>query len=194
MLKTNKEDDLVQQLKAGEAAAFDELFEIYGQKLYGFALKYLKSQTEAEELVQDVFVRIWENRKSLNSDFSFKSYLFTIALNQVRKYFKKRAMSLRYLASLKEDDFDLDNQTAEFVDYTSVLQRIDQVVASFPERKKQIFLKSRKEGKTSKQIAKELDITVGAVDNQISQAIKLIREALKNEGLVTLLFVALFLS
>lgn len=103
-------------------------------------------------------------------------------------------MSLRYLASLKEDDFDLDNQTAEFVDYTSVLQRIDQVVASFPERKKQIFLKSRKEGKTSKQIAKELDITVGAVDNQISQAIKLIREALKNEGLVTLLFVALFLS
>jgi RNA polymerase sigma-70 factor (ECF subfamily) len=170
------------------------LFEIYGQKLYGFALKYLKSQTEAEELVQEVFVRVWENRKSLNSDFSFKSYLFTIALNQVRKYFKKRAISLRYLASLNEADIDFDNQTAEYIDYTSVLQRIDQVVASFPERKKQIFLKSRKEGKSSKEIAKELDITVGAVDNQISQAIKMIREVLKNEGLVTMLFVALFLS
>lgn len=194
MLKPKQEDTLVRQLKAGDAAAFDKLFDMYGQKLYGFALRYLKSQAEAEELVQEVFIKIWENRKSLDSGFSFKSYLFTIALNQIRKYFNKRAVSLRYIASLNEGEFDFDNQTAEYIDYTSILQRIDQVVASFPERKKQIFLKSRSEGKTSKEIAKELGITVGAVDNQISQAIKLIRDTLKNEGLVTCLFVALFLS
>lgn len=187
------EKDLVNQLKADDAVAFDELFELYGQKLYGFALKYLKSESEAEEMVQEVFVRLWENRKSLKSDYSFKSYLFTIALNQIRKFFNKRASALRFVRQLQEESLS-DNHTVDSIDYGSLLMRIDEIVDTFPERKKQIFLKSRKEGKTSKEIAAELNISAGTVDNQVSDALRMIREALKNESLVILLFAALFLS
>jgi RNA polymerase sigma-70 factor (ECF subfamily) len=185
------ENDLINRLKNDDATAFDELFQLYGQKLYGFALKYLKSESEAEEMVQEVFVRIWENRKSLKSDFSFKSYLFTIALNQIRKLFNKRAIALRFLEQLQNESLS-DNQTVDSIDYASLLKRIDAIVETFPERKKQIFLKSRKEGKTSKEIAHELNITVGAVDNQISDALHIIREILKKEGIAVLLYLALF--
>lgn len=192
MANQQNEDDLIKRLKADDAAAFDEFFQLYGQKLYGFVLRYLKSESESEELVQEVFVRIWEKRRSLKSEYSFKSYLFTIALNQIRKFFNKRAISLRYLAELKNEIPESDNHTADSIDYGSMLSRIDEIVDTFPERKKQIFLKSRKEGKSSKEIAAELNITAGAVDNQISDALHIIREVLKNEGIAVLLYLALF--
>lgn len=196
MLHPQDNNRLVHRLKEDDATAFDELFQLYGPKLYGFAFKYVKSESEAEELVQEVFVRIWENRRSLKSEYSFKSYLFTIALNQIRKFFNKRAVSLRYITKLQHEIPESDNYTAESIDYNFLLNRVDEIVNSFPERKRQIFLKSRKEGKTSKEIAQELDITVGTVDNQISDALRIIREALKNEDpalLSMLLFLALFL-
>lgn len=193
MTDQRTEDKLVVRLKNGDASAFDELFERYGKKLFGFALSYLKTESEAEELVQEVFVRLWENRKSLKPDQSFKSYLFTIALNQIRKYFKKKAVALRHLARLGSSDFDIDNQTEEKIDYSSVLLRLEQVIEQFPARKKLIFRMSKMEGRTSKEIAKELKITVGAVDNQVSDAMKTIRKILKNESLSVLLFLALFL-
>lgn len=194
MQKRFNTDTLVEQLKRGDVEAFDALFDEYSQKLFGFALKYLKSEVEAEELVQEVFVRVWENRKSLKSDYSFKSYLYTIALNQIRKFFNKRANALRYLTEVKTDDSFLDTNTVDSIDYASVLERIDELIEKLPERKKLIFIKSRKEGKSSKEIAAELQITVGAVDNQISDAMKIIRETLKNENLSILLFLALFLN
>ncbi|MEL7586419.1 MAG: RNA polymerase sigma-70 factor [Prolixibacteraceae bacterium] len=187
------EKDLITGLKNDDAVAFDLLFQLYGQKLYGFALKYLKSESEAEEMVQEVFVRLWENRRLLKSDYSFKSYLFTIALNQIRKFFNKRAATLRFVEQLQTETLS-DNHTVDSIDYGSVLKRIDEIVDTFPERKKQIFLKSRKEGKSSKEIAAELDISAGTVDNQVSDALRIIRKGLKGESIVSLLFATLFLS
>jgi RNA polymerase sigma-70 factor (family 1) len=187
------ENDLVIGLKNDDAEAFDRLFQLYGQKLYGFAFKYLRSESEAEEMVQEVFVRLWENRSSLKSDYSFKSYLFTIALNQIRKFFNKRTSALRFMEQLHKETLS-DHHTVDSIDYGSLLRRIDEIVDTFPERKKQIFLKSRKEGKTSKEIALELAISAGTVDNQVSDALRIIREALKNESVDILLFLALFLN
>lgn len=192
MANLQNEEDLIKRLRKDDAAAFDALFQVYGQKLYGFALKYLKSESEAEEMVQDVFVRIWENRRSLKTEYSFKSYLFTIALHQIRKFFRKRAISLRYVADFQREISESDDHTADSIDYRSLLSQIDEIVDTFPERKRQIFLKRRSEGKTSKEIAAELGITVGAVDNQISDALRMIRDVLKKEGLAVLLCLTLF--
>ncbi len=194
MQKRTNASQLVEQLKKGDAAAFDALFEEYGQKLFGFAMKYMKSEPEAEDLVQEVFVRVWEKRKSLKSDYSFKSYLFTIALNQIRKFFNKKAIALHYFAEMKYMEPDSDNNMVKSIDYASILEQVDRIVDKLPERKRLIFLKSRKEGKSSKEIAEELQITVGTVDNQVSDALRIIRNALKNENLSLLLFLALFLA
>jgi RNA polymerase sigma-70 factor (family 1) len=191
MTEKSTEYNLIQLLQKGNVAAFDSLFEVYSPKLYGFALKYYKNETDAEELVQEVFVKVWENRQSLKSELSFKSYLFTIALNLIRKYFNKKATSLRYLESIQNDpDFSEQFPTD---DYETALRQIYRIIDQMPERRREIFLKSKLEGKSAKEIATELNISPGTVDNQVSEALRFIRAKLKSENITLLLFAVLFI-
>ena len=189
-----KYDDqrLVQLLRRGNVSAFDSLFEGYSPKLYGFALKYFKNEADAEELVQEVFVKVWESRQTLKSEHSFKSYLFTIALNQIRKHFNKKAVSLRYLESLQHDSELNENQVVQNEDYESAMQQINLIIEQMPPRRREIFLKSKLEGKSSKEIAAELNISSGTVDNQVSEALRFIRSRLNAKDIALLLFTALF--
>jgi RNA polymerase sigma-70 factor (ECF subfamily) len=192
---TEKYDDhtLVQLLQKGNVTAFDSLFEGYSQKLFGFALKYFKNESDAEELVQEVFVKVWENRQTLKSELSFKSYLFTIALNQIRKHFNKKATSLRYLESLQNEPEFTDYQAVNDDNYESALQQINLIIEQLPPRRREIFIKSKLDGKSSKEIAAELNISAGTVDNQVSDALRFIRSQLKTESFGILLFVALYI-
>lgn len=190
MTETGSDNHLVELLQKGNVAAFDSLFEVYSPKLYGFALKYFKNETDTEELVQEVFVKVWENRQSLKSELSFKSYLFTIALNQIRKYFNKKATSLRYLESLQNDPEVSDQVSTD--DYETTLCQIYQIIEQMPIRRREIFTKSKLEGKSSKEVALELNISSGTVDNQVSEALRFIRSQLKTGNLGLLLFAVLF--
>lgn len=192
MAEKHNDHTLVQLLQKGNVAAFDSLFEVYSQKLYGFALKYFKNETDAEELVQEVFVKVWENRQTLKSDLSFKSYLFTIALNQIRKHFNKKATTIRYLESLQNDPEFSENQAIPEDNYESALRQINLIIEQMPPRRREIFMKSKLEGKSSKEIATELNISAGTVDNQVSEALRFIRTRLKSENISLLLFAVLF--
>ena len=192
MIEKHEENSLVQLLQKGNVAAFDSLFEIYSPKLFGFALKYFRNETDAEELVQEVFVKVWENRQTLKSELSFKSYLFTIALNQIRKHFNKKATSLRYLESLQHDPELSENQAVQNDDYEFALHQIYLIVEKMPPRRREIFMKSKLEGKSSKEIAAELNISAGTVDNQVSEALRFIRAQLNPENFSLLLFAVLF--
>jgi RNA polymerase sigma-70 factor (ECF subfamily) len=193
MAEIGNDHNLVQLLQKGNVAAFDSLFEGYSQKLFGFALKYFKNESDAEELVQEVFVKVWENRQTLKSELSFKSYLFTIALNQIRKHFNKKATSLRYLESLQNEPEFIDYQAVNDDNYESALQQINLIIEQMPPRRREIFTKSKLEGKSSKEIAAELNISAGTVDNQVSDALRFIRSQLKPESFGILLFVALYI-
>ncbi len=184
---------LVQLVQKGNVVAFDTLFEIYGPKLFGFAFKYFKNESNAEELVQEVFVQVWEHRQSLKFEFSFKSYLFTIALNLIRKHFNKKAVSLRYLESLQKDPEITYDIGVYDDDYESVMQQINLMVEQMPPRRREIFIKSKLEGKSSKEVAAELEISPGTVDNQVSEALKFIRSRLNKQNLGMMLFAVLFI-
>jgi len=191
MSEISNDNHLIQLLQKGNVAAFDSLFAVYGPKLFGFALKYLKNEADAEELVQEVFVKVWENHQTLKSELSFKSYLFTIALNHIRKHFNKKATSLRYLESLQNDSEFSDQSTTD--DYETTLRQIYSIIEQMPERRREIFTKSKLEGKSSKQVASELNISAGTVDNQVSEALRFIRSQLKSENISLLLFAVLFI-
>lgn len=84
---TTLESGILKELKKGDHAAFERVFEHYSKQLYLFSFSYLKSKDTAEDIVQEVFLKIWNNRASIKTDTSFQSYLFTIALNAVRQHF-----------------------------------------------------------------------------------------------------------
>jgi RNA polymerase sigma-70 factor (ECF subfamily) len=186
------ESQLVHNLTKGNLLAFNTLYKVYSSRLYRFALGYLKSEDEAEELVQEVFTIIWDKRTDLKEELSFKSFLFTIAFNIIRKHFKTRAYLSEYYRSGRSDDEDL--QTLNMTAYNSLYQYITELVSQLPERRKQVFIKSRFEGLSIKEIAEELKISHKTVENQLTAALKFIRTNLNKEGIFAILFFVLFIS
>ena len=177
------DNELVERLQKGDVEAFDLVYDKYSGKLYDFGLKYLRSTDEAEELVQSVFLKVWENYKNLKKESSFKSYLFTIAYNDICKLFRKRNYLQKFINDTLDENFQLSTEIEDSIDYLSVLERVQQIVDKLPERLKTIFIKSRQEGKTTKEIAEEVGLSPGTVDNYISEALKFIRSLLQNEYL-----------
>jgi len=154
--------------------AFNTLFKEYGNRLYRFALGYLKSESEAEDVVQEVFTIIWEKRASLKEDLSFRSYLFTIAFNIIRKHFRTKAYLAEYFKARNVIEQDL--QTLNEITYRSLNQYIAKLIDQLPERRREIFIKSRFEGKSIKEIAEELKISHKTVENHITDVLRFIRK------------------
>ncbi len=186
--------ELVQKLQNDDVEAFDLVYEKYAGKLYGFTLKYLKSTDETEELIQSVFLKVWENRKGLREESSFKSYLFTIAYNEICNIFRRRSHVQKFIGEQLIENSQTSSETEELIDYNSILEQVDKIIDKLPERQKTIFVKSRREGKSNKEIATELGLSSGTVDNYISESLKFIRSNLQNKNFSALLFFSLFLS
>lgn len=186
-----KDAVFVKQLKVGSLDAFNHLFEYYAPQVYAFGIKYLKSRTDAEELVQDVFLKIWRNRAKLQEDKNFKSYLFTIAYNQIREYFQYKGVFFE----LKEQwhSGGVDNSTEAEITYRSVLNHIMSLLDRLPEKKQRIFRLSRFDGKSAKEIALLVGVSPKTVDNQVSEVIGFLRKHLSDSSLLSLLLFCLFL-
>ena len=169
------------------------IYDRYSGKLYSFGLKYLRSTAEAEELVQSVFLKLWENHKHLNPDLSFKSYIFTITYNDICKFFRRKNYMQNFINEELLQNTDSSLETEQSIEYQSLLSRVQQIVEKLPERQRIIFKKSREEGKTTKEIAKELNLSSGTIDNYISAALCFLRKQLKSEDLALVLYISMFL-
>ena len=185
--------ELVERLQKGDVEAFDSIYIKYSGILYAFGFKYLKSTEEAEELVQSVFLKVWENYKNLKKELSFKSYLFTIAYNDICNLFRKRSYRQKFIDDTLYQNSQSSHEIETALDSKFVLDQVRQIVNKLPERQKNIFLKSRYEGKSTKEIAKEVGLSPGTVDNYISDALKFIRNRMYNEIISAMLFFSLFL-
>ena len=183
---------LVRNLSKGNLLAFNTLYKEYSGRLYRFAFGYLKSEAETEELVQEVFTIIWEKRAELKVELSFKSFLFTIAFNIIRKHFRTKAYLSEYFKAGISDDQDL--QTSHKITYDSLHQYITELVNQLPDRRKEIFIKSRFEGLSIKEISEGMKISHKTVENQLTDALKFIRTNLNRESLPFILFFVLFIA
>lgn len=184
------ESILVRELSKGNLLAFNTLFRKYSSRLYRFAYGYLKSEDESEELVQEVFTIIWEKRAGLKEELSFKSFLFTIAFNIIRKHFRAKTYLNNYLKDYLATE--TDTQTSQKIVYNSLYQFITELVNQLPDRRKEIFIKSRFEGLSIKEIAEDLKISHKTVENQLTVALKFIRENLTNESSLVIFFISCF--
>ena len=178
----------VQKLKQGEIDAFDELFNKYSQRLYNFALKYLKGDEEARDVVQEVFLYIWEKREGLKPEESFNSYIFTISHNIIKKHFNRKLRKNAFKDSLIYELQKQDNNLDQVIDYKFLLENVESIIESLPGRRKEIFIKRKYYSLSIKEIAKELAISPLTVDKQLSIAQKQIRLGLEKQKLGRLLF------
>lgn len=187
------EPKILKELKKGDHAAFQQIFERYSKQLFQFSISYLKSKEAAEDIVQEVFLKIWNNRAEIKTDTSFQSYLFTITLNSVRKYFGK----LSKLNELKHEILvDLTTQKPELDtrgDYQILLDKLEELISQMPEKRRRVFILKKIEEKSQKEIAEELNITTKTVEYHIAEAMKFLKEEFEKLQVNGIVFFHLFI-
>jgi RNA polymerase sigma-70 factor (ECF subfamily) len=179
-------------MQSGDKEAFKLLFERYGTRLYQFSLRYLREKNDAEDLLNEVFLKIWQNRYTLKTNTSFQSYLFTIAYNNIRQRFLKKSREEKYMRIFAEE-YLLDSSTGEDqLDYQLFLKEINEIIELLPSRRKEIFLLSFKEELKNHKIAEQLGLSEQFVKKQLFLARKfIIGKAKENNRLPAILLFCL---
>lgn len=190
----NITQELLIRLKDGDMMAFDQVYERYSHKLFSFVFKILKNEAEADDIVQEVFVKIWESREKLGDYKLLNSYIFTIAYNNSIDLIRKRINNNKYLEHLKNSSVILVTPSViSEVEFNELNSQVEKLIADLPERQKQVYLLHREQGLTYPEIAERLGISKNTVENHMVKALKFLRQNIDNSVLVNLLFVYLFL-
>lgn len=170
-----EEKELILLLKQGSKEAFTTLYKQYWKQVYNFSRLYLTNQSAAEEVVQEVFIKIWETREFIREEDHFKGLLFIITrnlvFNQHRKSLNEDFYKVTVLAAM-EETYDVEEE----IDAKNLREYIDMLIVELPLRRREIFNLSRKEHKSYKEIALQLNISEKTVEHQISEALKYLRK------------------
>ena len=188
---THTDIELFLLVAQSDEAAFSEIFRRYDKRVYPFVLKMIKTVSVAEEITQEIFIKLWFNRAKLNDVKNPSSYIFTIAANhtldQIRKKLNERKMLNRLSAILKDDS---SNNAEESMLYRDCEALVEQALRHLPPQQKKIYALSRQYGLNNEEIARQLNLSPNTVRNHLSEALKTIRVFMEKNGQV---FISLLL-
>jgi RNA polymerase sigma-70 factor (ECF subfamily) len=187
-----KNAKLLNAVKTGDSAAFNEIYHKYRQKIYGYAYHFTRCREEAEELTQDTFVRLWENREKINPEKNFDAFLYTLIRNNfltvLRKKAREKAYSnenLRHEQSFNTIEDELNAKESK--------QIALEAIASLSPQVKKIYLMSRNDHHTHEEISKLMGISKNTVNNHLKKSLGIMRKYFSTYSPETiLLFVILF--
>ncbi len=168
-------------MKAGNSYAFEKLYFKYCKKLYNFVFSICKNREDTEGLVQLVFMKVWEKRTEIDTEQSFSGYIFRIAKNSLLNKIKKKLNERVYLDYLLSRPEDLSNSVEKNINFLELNLEIDRLIKNIPEKRRKIFLLSRMEGLTYREIAAKLNISVNTVNTQISKSLEELRDRLPDK-------------
>jgi RNA polymerase sigma-70 factor (family 1) len=179
-LHTYDEPALLKQIAEGDEAAFRQLFHHYNNKLFPVVVTLVRSETDAREIIQEVFIKCWLNRASLPGMANPGGWLYTVACNVSYDFIRSKAIYQVKLRQLPATDMDRGPEEQLDAKYTKAL--IDEAVARLPLRRRQVFQMARLEGYSRKEIARKLDISENTVRNQLAEAVAFVQEYLKKHA------------
>ncbi len=193
MNRLENEKELFALIARSDETAFTKVFHHYNRRLYPFVLKMLKSESLAEEIIQSIFIRLWHNRHRLDQVEDPRAYIFTMAANKTRDQLKKLANENRLLKEVEQQVSGMiSNETEEMIFLKESEALLAKAVEKLPAQRQKIYRLSREEGKSYDEIAKELNISVNTVRNQLVEALRYIRKAMQNATGFLTAFITLF--
>jgi RNA polymerase sigma-70 factor (ECF subfamily) len=183
------EKELIILLKKGSQKAFDILYQLYSKRIYAYCYQYTKSREETEEIVQDVFMKLWLNKSTIRQEDTIKYLLFTIAKNQLVNSYKSHLNSFifeEYVTYCNREELSV-NDTSHWVEYDDFRKLLREAMAHLSETQQKVFDYCKLQQLSNKETAERLSIKEQTVKNQLSLAIKILREELSNVILLILL-------
>jgi RNA polymerase sigma-70 factor (ECF subfamily) len=181
----NSDPSLVRRLKENDKPAFELIFNKFSRKLYYFTLGYVHSQVESEEIIQNVFISLWENRDMLSDAFPIQNYLYKVTVNHIYNYFKHQLVRRRYVENMILEGTDIDQEPVQDIFANDLGEMVNKIIGELPKRQQVIYRLSRVDGLSHAEIAQRLELSVRSVENQIYRALKYIREKLNKESVLT---------
>ena len=176
---SHTEKELLRLAADGDEAAFIEIFNSYKNKLYSFLLRITKSEEQSLDFVQDIFMKLWINKANLSSIDNFSSYIFRAAQNQAVNSFK-RIMAENCILKIKPIAHMVDDSIEANLEYKLLQKKLNEVVKKLPPQQRLVYTLSREQGLKHEEIAKQLNLSASTVKNHLVQALKTIKEFLRN--------------
>lgn len=193
MIRDLSEENLLYRLKSGDMKAFESLYELYSSVIYNNIFRLIKNRTVSEDLLQDVFIKIWENREKIDPKQSFVAYLFicsrNIAFNFKRRFKLEITSSLNSNYSLEEQH---TNAIDDWLEKKEVEQYIERIINELPEQRQRVFRLAKLDGKKYQEIADDLGISISTVKDHLVKANKFVKKYLIENGGLNALFLTFY--
>lgn len=169
------ESRLIELIREGDPLSFEILFQKYYVRFYNFVLNLTKNPQTAEDIVQNVFMKIWINRKNLRPDQSIHNYIYALAKHEVLNHLRDRKVYTQ-VERLVMADQPYEEVTDQTMDLKELDDRIRKFIAAMPEQRRKVFLLSRYRGMGNKAIAELMGLSVRTVDRHINLALTSLRK------------------
>lgn len=183
------EKKLVEKLLQGDPLALKKLYKIHSPKLYRFIYGAIKDHDDTEDILQTVFIKLWDSHERLRTDTCFEAFLMTIARNTLYNHFKQRynqrLLSEEYQKQAGVEALPSDSVLIE----TELFGLLQELVESLPAKRREIFVLNRFKGYTYREIAELLNISENTVDTQMRKALESIKKGLSKEILSSFIFI-----
>ncbi len=171
---------LARKIKVSDASAFKTIFELYHEGIFNFAHYKLGNVEAAEDIVQEVFIKLWENRHQIKEGRSLKSYLYTIANNLALNYIRHNKVVIKFQQTLNEESSSQESPHSS-LEKKELHEKLLAGIAALPEKARLVFMMSRMEQLSYREIAERLDISIKTVESHIGNALKALRKSLHTE-------------
>lgn len=192
--------DILTSLKAGDAKAFEDVFKSWYEPLVHFTNEYLADFESARNIVQNIFMKLWEKRELIDPESNIKAYLYMAARNASLSHLRHIKLETSFFEKSRKNSENLqlnyealEELRVEKIDFQNLERVIQETIASLPPRCQEVFVLSRYENLKNKEIALKLDISVKAVEANITRALNALRDNTK-DYLPELLFFMFFSS
>ncbi|MEH6308783.1 RNA polymerase sigma-70 factor [Olivibacter sp. CPCC 100613] len=160
----------------GNVEAFNSIYSQYKPKVFNYALKFVKDKDEAEEISQDIFVRLWKYRSSTDPEKDFDAFIYTVARNVIFKEFKRKLRETSYLAEQSNCIVENYDPIDSYINLKEYKEFASKAIDSLPPQAKKVFKLSREEGQSYECIASKLAISPSTVHNHMTKSLRHIRK------------------
>lgn len=191
-LASNIDDqELTRLLERGSKDAFHLLYMRYGLRIRRFAKSYLKQEQDTEELVQDVFLKLWDKKEVLDSSCNLKAFIYKIAVNSIYDFIRRKNIEQAFRDYTKEGS-GVSDQTWDEVVFNDMLFHVNRLIEKMPDQRRKIFMMSKEEGLTNDEIAGVLRLSKRTVENQLYRATSFLKKNMSHNSFSSVLFFYLF--
>ena len=193
ILPISDEKELLRKLRDGDEHAFNQLYRVYARRLAGKLIYLLKSEELAQDVLQDVFLKIWSNREMIDPELNFSALLYKIATNLSKNVFRKNLydQSMRSLIDPEASYDPIDE--ADNASQAKAL--LEMALSKLTERQRDIYIMHKLDGRSYEEISKQLNISVSAINHHLQKANKQLKSILKSQSLqILMLLLPVFLK